>query len=142
MKLQGKVAAITGGSGTLGKAFAKGLCQAGAKVYILNRNLETTKTMIQEFKTLGFDIEAIACDVLDENAANAAVDEILQKSDKVDILVNCAGGNQLGATIMPDQTIFDLSVEKFRQVTDLNLLGTVIPSKAFCKPMVLSLIHI
>ena len=41
-----------------------------------------------------------------------------------------------GATVMPHQSIFDISVDQFRKVSDLNLLGTVIPSIAFAKPMV------
>jgi len=58
------------------------------------------------------------------------------KRHKVDILINGAGGNMSGATVMPDQTVADISIEHFRKVTDLNLLGTVIPTIAFTKPMV------
>lgn len=136
MRLKNKIAAITGGSGTLGKAFAYGLCQEGAKVYVLNRNIDVSTKMVEEFKAKGFDIGAVECDVLDEQSVDNAVSAILVESGQVDILVNCAGGNNMGATVMPNQSIFDLSIENFRQVNDLNLTGTVIPSKAFCKPMV------
>lgn len=134
--MKGKVAAITGGSGTLGKAFAKGLAEQGVKVFILNRNEATAAAMLKEFKQNGLDIFAIKCDVLDEASVENAVNEILQKTGKVDILVNCAGGNKSGATVMPNQSVFDISIEQFKKVSDLNLLGTVIPSIAFAKPMV------
>ena len=80
--------------------------------------------------------DRIKCDVLDETSVENAVNEIIQKAGKVDILVNCAGGNMSGATVTPDQTIFDISIDQFRKVTDLNLLGTLIPTIAFTKPMV------
>lgn len=134
--MKGKVVAITGGSGTLGKAFAKGLAEKGARVFTLSRNEDAAQQMIEEFKEQGLAVEAIQCDVLEEASVATAVASILEKAGKVDILVNCAGGNMSGATVMPEQTIFDISIEQFRKVNDLNLLGTVIPSIAFTKPMV------
>ena len=134
--MKGKVAAITGGSGTLGQAFAKGLVEQGVRVFTLSRNVETASVMVKEFKNNGFEIEPIKCDVLDENSVENAVNEIIKKAGKVDILVNCAGGNMSGATVTPDQTVFDISIDQFRKVTDLNLLGTLIPTIAFTKPMV------
>lgn len=131
-----KVAAITGGSGTLGKAFAKGLAREGATVFILNRNQEKAKQAIEEFKQIGLEIFAVQCDVLDEISVENAVAKIIEKAGRIDILVNCAGGNMKGAVVMPEQSIFDISVDQFKKVTDLNLLGTVIPSIAFAKPMV------
>ncbi len=133
--MKGKVAVITGGNGTLGSAFAKGLAEAGATVFILGRNKEKSSARVDEFKRKGLEIFAITCDVLDEDAVEAAVNEALKKAGKVDILINGAGGNMPGATIMPDQSIFDLSIEQFRKVNDLNLIGTIIPSVAFAKPM-------
>lgn len=134
--MKGKVAVITGGNGTLGGAFAKGLAQAGATVFILGRNETKSKKRIEELRELGLNAYAINCDVLDEQSVQKACDEVLAKAKKVDILVNGAGGNQSGATIMPDQSIFDASIQAFRDVFDLNLLGTVIPSFIFAKAMV------
>ncbi|MDA8693087.1 SDR family oxidoreductase [Saprospiraceae bacterium] len=134
--MKGKVAVITGGNGTLGSSFAKGLAQAGATVYILGRNAGKSRKVINELKKMGLTINATTCDVLDEKSVNAAAKRILKKAGKIDILINGAGGNMSGATIMPDQSIFDISVDQFRKVTDLNLLGTVIPSVIFAKSMV------
>lgn len=134
--MKGKVAVITGGNGTLGSAFAKGLAKAGATVYILGRNAGKSRKKVNEFKKMGLTIHSTTCDVLDEKSVQAAAKRILKKTGQVDILINGAGGNMSGATIMPDQSIFDISVDQFRKVTDLNLLGTVIPSVVFAKSMV------
>lgn len=134
--MQNKVVVITGGNGTLGSAFVKGLAMAGAKVFILGRNQEKSKALAASFQQEGLDVNAIRCDVLQEAEVNAAVKEVLQLAGRVDILVNAAGGNKAGATIMPDQSIFDMKIDEFRIVNDLNLAGTVIPSIAFAKPMV------
>lgn len=134
--MKGKVAIITGGNGTLGGAFAKGLAQAGATVFILGRNETKSRKRIEELEQLGLDAHAITCDVLDEQSVQSACNEVLDKVKKIDILVNGAGGNQSGATVMPDQSIFDASIQSFRDVFDLNLLGTVIPSFIFAKAMV------
>ncbi len=133
--MKGKVAAITGGSGTLGRAFAKGLIEQGVKVFTLDRNEEASQKMIEDFKTKGLELFAVTCDVLNEASVKNAVSEVLNKAGKVDLLVNAAGGNMPGATVMPEQTVFDLAIDQFRKVNDLNLLGTVIPSIAFSKPM-------
>ncbi|PSR14710.1 MAG: D-mannonate oxidoreductase [Bacteroidetes bacterium] len=134
--MQGKVAVITGGNGTLGSAFAKGLAEAGATVFILGRNAEKSAAKVREFKTLGLTIQAITCDVLNEAEVQAAVATVLDQAGRVDILINGAGGNMPGATIQPDQSVFDISIDQFRQVSDLNVVGTVIPSIAFARPMV------
>jgi NAD(P)-dependent dehydrogenase (short-subunit alcohol dehydrogenase family) len=134
--MKGKVAVITGGNGTLGSAFAKGLAEAGATVFILGRNAEKSEAKVNEFKKMGLTIHAITCDVLNEDAVNAAVEVVVKKAGTVDILINGAGGNMPGAVVMPDQSIFDISIDQFRKVNDLNLLGTVIPTIAFAKPMV------
>lgn len=134
--MKGKVAAITGGSGTLGRAFAKGLVEQGVKVFTLDYNEEASQKMMNDFKEMGYEIHTVKCDVLDEVSVENAVDEVLQKAGKIDILINGAGGNMPGATVMPEQTVFDISIEQFKKVNDLNLLGTVIPTIAFTKPMV------
>lgn len=134
--MKGKVAAITGGSGTLGSAFIKGLLEVGVIVYTLDRNSEAAEQLARQFAREGYTIHTLSCDVLEEEKVKIALDAIISKEGKVDILINCAGGNMPGATVMPDQTVSDISVDQFRKVTDLNLLGTVIPSVIFSKQMI------
>lgn len=134
--MQGKVVVITGGNGTLGGAFAKGLAQHGANVFILGRNQEKSAAVRERLHAIGLKVNVVSCDVLDQESVDQAVTTVLEKAGKVDVLVNAAGGNLSGAVVMPDQSTFDLDVEQFRKVNDLNLMGTVIPSLAFAKPMV------
>ena len=134
--MQGKVVGITGASGTLGKAISRGLAQSGATVFLLDRNKEKSSKLAQDLQNEGLDVYSIICNVLDQKSMESAAEQIVAKKGKVDVLINGAGGNVAGATIMPDQTIFDLKIDEFKKVSDLNLMGTVIPSLAFAKPMV------
>jgi NAD(P)-dependent dehydrogenase (short-subunit alcohol dehydrogenase family) len=133
--LSGRVAVITGGEGILGSTLAKAFVQAGVKVAILGINEKTAVELVEELNAMGG--EAIACiaNVLVEEQLAAARDLVLGKWGKIDILINAAGGNMPGATISPDQTIFDLKVEDFKKVSELNLTGTVLPSMVFGKVM-------
>lgn len=130
-----RVAAITGGNGTLGTAFTRGLAEIGYRVYMLIRTGDDASELVAKFQAENLDVRAIECDVLDRDLMQKACDELIADSGHVDVLVNCAGGNQAGATVMPDAAVFDLSVKALRQVTDLNLMGTMIPSMVFAKPM-------
>lgn len=134
--MKGKVAVITGGGGTLGNSFIRALAGEGAKVFILDRDVEASQKAVDKFKEDGLDVDVVYCDVLNEAVVAEAVEEVLKRAGRVDILVNGAGGNLPGATVGPDSSIFELKIDDFRKVNDLNLLGTVIPSIAFAKPMV------
>jgi NAD(P)-dependent dehydrogenase (short-subunit alcohol dehydrogenase family) len=59
----------------------------------------------------------------------------LAKYGRVDILLNAAGGNMPGATISPEQTVFDLNISDLDKVTSLNFNGTVLPSMVFGEVM-------
>ena len=126
--LDGQVAVITGGAGVLGSAMAKGLAAAGVKVAILSRTLSKVEAVVTQIEEMGGTAMALAADVLDKTQLEAAKDKLVETWGRIDILVNAAGGNMSGATIMPSQTIFDLSMSDFDQVTDLNLKGTVLPT--------------
>ncbi len=134
-ELKGKVAIITGGAGVLGGAMAAGLANAGAKVGILSRTKSKVEKKVKDIKKNGGEAIALVADVLDEKQLAAAQKKVMKKWGRIDILVNSAGGNMKGATIMPEQNIFDLSMHDFTRVTDLNLKGTVLPTMVFGKVM-------
>ena len=77
----------------------------------------------------------LGCDVLDRRSIEFAACEIIEKFQRVDILINGAGGNKPQATTNPDQSFFDLSTEALRWVFDLNLMGTILPSQVFGRIM-------
>ena len=134
-ELNGKVAIVTGGAGVLGGAMADGLANAGARVGILSRTKFKVEEKVKSIKKEGGEAIALVADVLDEKQLKAAKQKILKKWGSIDILLNAAGGNKKGATIMPEQNIFDLSMDDFTSVTDLNLKGTVLPTIVFGQAM-------
>ncbi|MFT7033602.1 MAG: NAD(P)-dependent dehydrogenase (short-subunit alcohol dehydrogenase family) [Cyclobacteriaceae bacterium] len=133
--LSGKVAVITGGGGVLGGSMAISLAEAGVKIVILDLHKEAAKKRANEINDLGGEAIGLASNVLDQKDLEQVNADILAKWGTIDILINAAGGNMPGATIGPDQTIFDLSIDAFRKVSDLNLNGSVLPSIVFGKIM-------
>ncbi|MBZ9630048.1 SDR family oxidoreductase [Salegentibacter sp. LM13S] len=133
--LDGKVAIITGGNGVLGGAMAQGLAAQGVKVGILGRSVDTVEKRVKEIEDAGGTAMSLVADVLDKQSLEEAKDKVLKAWNKIDILVNGAGGNMKGATIGPDQNFFDLSLNDFSKVNDLNFKGTVLPTYVFGKPM-------
>lgn len=75
-------------------------------------------------------------DVMNQELVQKNCDDIIAKYGRIDTLLNAAGGNMPGAVIAPDKNFFDLKVEEFQKVLNLNLTGTVIPTQIFLKPMV------
>lgn len=126
-----KVAIITGGSGVLGFEMAKGLAFEGVKVAILGRTEEVVHSKVDEIKSLGGQAIGLIGDVLDYNAMELAKQRVSKIWGKIDILINAAGGNIKGATIQPEDSFFDMKVEDFDEVTNLNLRGTLIPTLVF-----------
>jgi NAD(P)-dependent dehydrogenase (short-subunit alcohol dehydrogenase family) len=133
--IENKVAVVTGGSGMLGGEMAKGLLNAGAKVALLARNEENLRKKVTTFGKTAREVIGLKCDVLDEENIRAVNKQILNKFKRIDILINAAGGNISGATIGIDQNVFDLEIDQFRKVADLNLNGTVLPTLVFGKSM-------
>ncbi len=129
--LSGKNALLTGGTGALGTAMARGLLDAGARVALLSRNPDNLKNAKEELGGDAGKVILLQGDVTDPESLKAAAEDLKRQWGKLDILVNAAGGNRAGATIGPDQTFFDLNVEDFAGVSKLNLDGTVIPSLVF-----------
>ena len=134
--IKDNVTVITGGTGVLGRTIAKYLARNGAKVIILGRKENVGNEIIEEIKKEGYHAEFMKTDVMDQELVQKNCDDIIAKYGRIDTLLNAAGGNMPGAVIAPDKNIFDLKVEEFQKVLNLNLTGTVIPTQVFLKPMV------
>lgn len=130
------VVVITGGTGVLGTAIAKYLASEGAKVVILGRRKEEGDRIVEEIKADGGESMFLVTDVMNPRIVQSNCDEIIKTYGKVDALLNAAGGNMPGAIIAPDGNFFDVKIEDFQKVIDLNLTGTVIPTQVFLRPMV------
>lgn len=133
--LQSRVAIVTGGTGVLGSAMCKALANAGAAVVILGRRKDAADQLAQEIGTKGGIAMGISADVLNKDQLIEARQRVLNKFGRIDILVNGAGGNMPGAVVMPDKTIFDLSIDDFKSVVDLNLTGSLLPTQVFGEPL-------
>jgi NAD(P)-dependent dehydrogenase (short-subunit alcohol dehydrogenase family) len=133
--IKDRVAIVTGGGGVLGSSIAKSFAEAGAKVILLDIREDTLSEKIAELSSHG-EVTGLKCNVLEKESLEKVCKSIVHKWGCIDILLNIAGGNLPGATLTEDQTIFDMDIEEFDKVTNLNLKGTVLPSIVFGKQMV------
>jgi NAD(P)-dependent dehydrogenase (short-subunit alcohol dehydrogenase family) len=129
--LEGRAAVVTGGTGAIGSALAEGLARAGARVAVLARGSDRLERTVHRLGESGLAAIGVRADVLDAPALEAARDEILERFGAIDVLVNCAGGNVAAATVPDDASPFDVPIEAYRDVLDLNLLGTLLPVRVF-----------
>lgn len=131
-----QVVVITGGTGVLGRCIAEYLATEGAKVVILGRRKEEGDEIVAEIAAKGGEAMFLVTDVMNAEVLQANCDEIMAKYGRVDALLNAAGGNMPGATIAPTGNFFDVEIEAFKTVLNLNLTGTVLPTQIFLRPMV------
>lgn len=134
--IEKKVVVITGGGGVLGGSMAEYLLKNNASVVILDYKQDIVDQALSRLSDISPNILGFVCNVLDETSTQTASDTIIKKYGKVDVLINAAGGNMPGATVTPQQSVFDLKLDDFKKVVDLNLFGSVIPSNIFAKEMV------
>jgi NAD(P)-dependent dehydrogenase (short-subunit alcohol dehydrogenase family) len=121
ISLEGRTAIVTGAGGGLGRTHALLLARAGAKVVVndVPQSLGKAEAVVEEVRAAGGDAEAFAASVTDE----AAVAEMVGKAGTVDILVNNAG-------ILRDKSFAKMSLDEFRLVVDVHLMGSVICTHA------------
>ena len=132
----GRVIVITGATGILGRAMVKHFAEQGAQVVILGRNEKVGNQLAEEAQAKGEEAVFYTINVLDKTLLEQNFQQIMDRYGRIDVLINGAGGNQPGATIPPDKTLFDLDIEAVRQVVDLNLFGTILPTLVFAQAMV------
>jgi NAD(P)-dependent dehydrogenase (short-subunit alcohol dehydrogenase family) len=129
-------AVVTGGAGVLGSEIACALLGCHANVVILDRDLELAQKAIERFPHVvkGRAVRVYG-DVLNVETLQQADETIKAEFGPVNILINGAGGNHPGATTSVEQPFFDLPIDALRRVSDLNLLGTILPSQVFGRSM-------
>lgn len=126
----GRVVVVTGGAGILGGGIACALAGCNASVVILDREPAAAERLLPRLKTAKGRAMVIECDVLKKASLELASQRIIADWGQVDCLINGAGGNNPGATT-GDRAFFDLPEDALRFVSDLNLLGTILPSQVF-----------
>lgn len=133
--LEDKVILITGGCGVLGGGIAKYLLENNATVILLHYKEDPLSIAVNDLKKTSNKVHGYVCNVVEQNSLQQVSGEIIKTHKKIDVLINAAGGNKPGATVGIDQSVFDVDIEQFKQVIDLNLFGSIIPSLVFGKEM-------
>jgi len=128
MLLDGRVAIVTGAGGGLGRAHALYLARNGARVVVNDMGLDSAQRVADEIVAAGGEALAIAASVTDEAAIAALVAQVIAAWGRIDILVNNAG-------ILRDKSFAKMTLDDFRLVIDVHLMGAVICSKAVWEVM-------
>ncbi len=138
--VKNKIIVVTGASGVIGTAVSAALAKNGAQVIILGRSeskLQSTYKMIAES---GGNHLQFVCDVLDINSLEMVRERILKEVNKIDAIINIAGGAAKGASTKAEflnsqtpfeDSFFGVNLADFGYTVDLNFLGSVYPSKVF-----------
>ena len=148
LDLTGKVAVVTGGSGVLCSEFCRALGQCGAKVAVINRNRDKGQKVVDEIIARGGIAAVFPADVTDKSSMEAVHADILKHFGKCDILINGVGGNNpkaitddefFNSDFLADpgkKSFFDLDLEGFNYVFNVNIVGVLLPTQLFGRDMV------
>ena len=117
--LTGKVAVVTGASGTLCSIFSKALARAGAKVALLGRNMDKLKELADEIEAEGGTAKGYTCNVMNKANCLQVAENVLADLGPCDILVNGAGGNNARANT--DKEYFEMADLESDTVTFFDL---------------------
>jgi NAD(P)-dependent dehydrogenase (short-subunit alcohol dehydrogenase family) len=123
MILHNRIAIVTGAAGGLGRSHALTLARYGARVVVNDMNAAGADAVAAEIRAAGGEAMAIACSVTDEAAVAAMIAQVVAAWGGVDILINNAG-------ILRDKSFAKMTLDDFRRVLDVHLMGAVICTKA------------
>jgi 3-oxoacyl-[acyl-carrier protein] reductase len=128
LKLQGKVAIVTGARQGIGEAAAIALAREGASVVMVSRSINHESPVVEKVKDVGGKYLVISVDVGDRNQVQGMVDETLNNFGRIDVLFNNAG-------ISKPAMLWKMSGEQWDEVIRINLTGTFNCLQAVAKPM-------
>ena len=123
MKLDGKVALVTGGGRGLGEGIAKKLAEAGCDVAIADIDLDNAKKVAADIQDMGRKAVAVKVDVSNWDQVQAMVDKTIKELGSLDIAVNNAG-------VISIKSVEDLTEKDWDHVLDVNAKGVFLCSKA------------
>ena len=123
MKLENKIAIVTGAASGIGLAIAKLYASEGARVVIADMNIDGASKAAQEINDLGGEAMGVSMNVTDEVQVNAGVDAAVEAYGGVDILVSNAGNQHIEA-------VHKLEINDWRKLLSIHLDGAFLTSKA------------
>ncbi len=118
MDISGKVAIVTGASEGIGRATARALARAGAKVVLAARNETRLVELAEELRQENLEAHVVQTDMRDPAAVRRMVERTEEHFDRIDILINNAGQSAAGM-------VADVDIAVFRQIMDLNVYGAL-----------------
>ncbi len=124
MKLDDRIALVTGAAKGMGWEICTTLAREGADLALAARDVPPLEKLAREIDGLGRRALAVPCDVTDERAVERMVSRVLEAYGRVDILVNAAG-----VTGPIEAPVQEIKAEDFRSVLDTNVVGTFLPIK-------------
>lgn len=127
--LDGKVCVVTGAGSGIGAAIARGLADVGAKVALLDRDVEAAERVAASLREEGATALAVRCDVADEAAVVAAATQVRRELGVCAALVNNAGMLRAGS-------LDTVSVADWNAVLAINLTGYLLCSREFGRDMI------
>ena len=126
MRLENKVALVTGGASGIGRATAQVFAREGSKVVVSDLNVAGSEETVQEIESAGGDAMAIAGDVSDTVDARRMVESTVEAYGRVDVVLNSAGVISdtaiLGDSVPEDR--FERTAALYDRVLEVNLRGT------------------
>jgi NAD(P)-dependent dehydrogenase (short-subunit alcohol dehydrogenase family) len=126
--LNGQTAVVIGGGGVLGGALCRGLVQAGAKVMVADLTEESCQARVKELQELGGEAEYCTVNVMSRDSIENLLTETIEKTGRVDILVNCAGVNKGTAFL-------DAADEDWDRIMTINLRAVFQACQVFGRHM-------
>ncbi|HKI88884.1 MAG TPA: SDR family oxidoreductase [Draconibacterium sp.] len=142
--VKSKTIIVTGASGVIGSAISVALAKKGARIVALGRDKKKLQATFEKLSVFGNHHLQLVCDVLDIDSLKKANYEIQKKTDKIDALINVAGGATKGASTKAEflfsetdlsDSFFGVDLSDFRYTADLNFLGSVYPIKIIGESM-------
>jgi NAD(P)-dependent dehydrogenase (short-subunit alcohol dehydrogenase family) len=127
--LTGTTSVVLGGNGVLGGAMSSALGAHGSSVAVVGRNMEKAQEVVGKIEADGGKAKAFAADVTQPEALSSLLSQVLEWTGRVDTLVNCSGTNS--AT-----PFFELDMEEWDRIMDVNLKSVVLSSQIFGKHMI------
>ena len=127
--MEAKVAIVNGGAGGIGRAVVRRLAAAGYAIFILDKNQQAGREILDQLREQGCQAEYRAIELTNAAQIKNVFAEILSATNRIDLLVNLAGGT------LHKHPIQEFQLSEWREVIDVNLKATFLCCQAVCSPM-------